>query len=218
MFILFTHGAIAAEQSQSEPWSLIERQLHKNLGLAASEITSAFELPGDDGPVAGFYKTHIQQWDKNGTPIRSLLRGDESNERSYKRATLDLSLATRFANHPETLFQRPDLAVTLGTEQLNNRMLDIYEIRSRFTNGTLPITAKIWFDPTNGTLIKVIGTIRDMPVPGVKSANFILTYNTDKDGRSLPAKLQVDYTISLFFHTGKVLFSQEFLRWEKHPE
>lgn len=100
---------------------------------------------------------------------------------------------------------------------MEGRVFSVCQIHSRFVNGRLPITANIWFDLANGTVEKVVGTLEKVDLPGVKTVNFSLIYRTDSEGRSLPAILKVDYTISIFFHTGKVAFSQEFHDWAPRP-
>ncbi|MES2163920.1 MAG: hypothetical protein V4476_22400 [Pseudomonadota bacterium] len=197
----------------TDPWTLVQAQLQKNAGLVGNVIASTYELPGDDAPDTGSYQTHIQRWEKNGTPIRMSPDGSEPP----KKSALALALAERFANHPDELFQTPESMVALGAASIDNRALSLYEVHGRFINGKLPINAKVWLDPASGALVKVAGAVTSAPVPGVKSIHFTLLYRTDSEGRSLPAKLTLDYSVNFFFHSGKILFAQEFVDWEKRP-
>ncbi len=105
----------------------------------------------------------------------------------------------------------------MGAASIDNRTPSLYEVHSRFVNGKLPVTAKIWLDPASGALVKVAGAATNVPTPGIKAINFTLLYRTDSEGRSLPAKLTMDYTITVLFHTAKILFTQEFVNWEQRP-
>lgn len=203
-----TRGALAAD-----PWQLLETRLHKNAGLVGNEIATHFEMTGDDAPDTGAYRTHILRWEKDGTPARSAPDGAGN----AKKSALALGIAERFANHPEQLFQTPEAIVPLGAATIGQRALSLYEVRSRFPNGKAPITAKLWLDPASGELLKVAGAVTGIPMPGVKTVNFTVLYRADGEGRSLPATLNIDYTVSMFFHTGKIQFAQEFVNWDQRP-
>jgi hypothetical protein len=211
---------IPAATAQVQPfgWEAIETALSKNGGMVAAEISSSFQVPGDDGPVSGSYKTRIRGWDKNGIPTRMLDGDGVNSSRAYKMEALDLSFATRIANHPEELFQRPDSMTLLGEETAEKKVVSIYEVRTRFTKGSRPVTAKIWMEHASGTLVKVEGVMEKMSLPGIQSANFSLSYRSDQAGHNLPAALKVNYTISIFFHTGQVEFSQQFSDWQPRPQ
>ncbi len=219
--IVFTstiNCATAQTGTPMKPWDLVEAQLHRNSGLAAAEISSSFEVIGDQVPLTGKYITRVRQWNKNGEISRPLDGSDEASLRAYKMATLDLALATRFADKPDELFQTPDSVAALGETMADGRALSIYQVHARFINGKFPITANIWFDSANGTVVKVEGTAEKVDLPGMRTVNFSLVYRTDSEGRCLPATLRMDYTVSIFFHTGKIAFVQNFYDWVRRPQ
>ncbi|MYN19534.1 hypothetical protein GTP81_22585 [Rugamonas sp. FT107W] len=211
--LLFLCLAAARGALAAEPWQQLETQLHRNAGLVGNEIATSFELPGDDAPDTGAYRTHILRGEKDGTPARSA----PEDAGAAKKSVLALGIAERFANHPEQLLQAPEAIVPLGATTIGQRALSLYEVRSRFPNGKAPVTAKIWLDPASGELLKVAGAVTGIPMPGVKTVYFTVLYRADGEGRSLPATLTVDYTVSMFFHTGKIHFAQEFANWDKRP-
>lgn len=212
-------SAVARAQDPMKSWELLQTQLHRNVGLAAAEISSSFEVLGDKVPQTGQYTTRVRQWNKNGEASRQLDGDDEASRRAYKMAALDLSLATRFADKPEELFQTPDSIVSLGETMEEGRVLSVYQVHARFINGKFPITANIWFDSANGTVAKVEGTAEKINLPGMKTVNFSLVYHTDSEGRCLPAILKVDYTITIFFQSGKITFVQNFHDWvQRQPQ
>lgn len=65
----------------------------------------------------------------------------------------------------------------------------------------------------SGAIDKVEGTMFEVGLPGVKTADFILQYAPDSQGRSLPASLALRYTTSVLFHTGEVSFKEKFADW-----
>lgn len=205
--------AVAGTRDPMKSWELVEAQLRRNSGLAALQISSSFEVLGEEVPLTGKYTTRALQWNKIGEISRPLDGSDEASLRAYKMATLDLSLAARFADRPEELFQTPDSIASLGETVAEGKTLSIYKLHTRFINGKFPITANIWVDSENGSVIKVEGTAEKVNLPGMRTVHFALVYRTDNEGRCLPATLNVDYTISIFFHSGKISFVQNFRDW-----
>lgn|GEM_PF-5457347 len=205
--------AVAGTKDPMNSWELAEAQLRRNSGLAALQISSSFEVLGDQVPLKGKYTTRALQRNTIGEVSRQLDGSDEASLRAYKMAALDLALATRFADRPEELFQTPDSIVSLGETIAEGKTLSIYQLHTRFINGKFPITATIWVDSENGSVIKVEGTAEKVNLPGMRTVHFSLVYRTDNEGRCLPATLNVDYTISIFFHSGKISFVQNFRDW-----
>lgn len=209
ILVLWT-AAPAAAQSLQVGWEDLQRQLKKNAGLAAHEIAVRAEMPDDSGQRVYQYQAHLQSWDAKGNPIWGL-------EGDYSMAKLDLSLAEHVANRPDTLFEPPAFIQALPDQSIDGQACAVYELKSTFANGTRPVAARFWIVRQTGRLEKVEGTMEKVGLPGVKSANFSLHYAADSAGRSLPQKLSVQYTISVFFHSGTVTFVQQFAEWRPKP-
>ncbi|MRW83472.1 hypothetical protein GJ698_05125 [Pseudoduganella sp. FT26W] len=96
---------------------------------------------------------------------------------------------------------------------MDGQVCGVYEIYSRFVNGTKPVKANLWIDRRSAAICKVEGTMLEVGLPGVKTAGFLLRYLLDDQGRSVPASLDLRYTISIFFHTGEVSFKEKFSDW-----
>jgi hypothetical protein len=202
-------GACLAQQSSSV-WDTFERTLGRNAGLGAHEIAVTYEVPGDSGPQVGSYTTHVGRWDAKGNPDRVLVKG---GEKTYAMARLDLSIAEHIANHPEALFEQPYSIHRSGDETIDGQVFAVYEIQSRFVQGTKPVKARLWMARESGAIYKVEGILLEVGLPGVKTADFVLQYAPDAQGRSMPATLELRYTISIFFHTGEVSFKERFADW-----
>jgi hypothetical protein len=176
----------------------------------AYEIAVTYEVPGDNGPQAYHYATQVSRWDAKPHPDRVLVKG---GERAYALARLDLSIAEHIANRPEALFEPPSSMQALDDQVMDGQVFSICEIRSRFVQGSKPVKARIWMAKESGAIYKVEGTMFEVGLPGVKTADFVLQYGPDSQGRSLPASLALRYTISIFFHTGEVAFKEQFADW-----
>ena len=202
-------GACFAQESSSA-WDTFERTLGRNAGLGAHEVAVTYEVPGDSGPQAGSYTTRVGRWDAKGNPDRVLVKG---GEKAYAMARLDLSIAEYIANRPEALFKQPSSIQPSGDQVFDGQVFAVYDIHSRFVQGTKPVKAKLWMARESGAIYKVEGTLLEVGLPGVKTADFVLQYAPDVQGRSMPATFELRYTISIFFHTGEVSFKEKFADW-----
>lgn len=204
MALLAMRLQVGAAHEVEVAWDKVQRQLQKNAGVVAHRIAVRFEVPDDTGRRVGRYQTRIGRWTARGHPVRELVK-DSDSTKAYELATLDLSLAERIANRPDQLFQSPE-SITVFAE-------GVYAVRTKFIDGSRPVTARIWIDSDTGALQKIEGTMEKVGLPEVASANFSLRYVSDADGRSLPESLSLSYTLSLFFHSGEFSFIEKFSDW-----
>jgi len=209
---LVSSPAFSTEQAPRQVWDGMRQQLSKNTGLIAYQIATSFEAPGDDGPETGQYSTRVNQLDKEGNPLREHVAGDK---KSYKFDAMSLSLAILAANRPEEFLLSPSTMVFIRDDMVDGEAASVYEVKSSVGKGTYPVLAQVWI--RQGMPLKIDGVVEKLPLPGIKKAAFSLLYTTGENGLSLPKSLQVNYTISIFFHTGQVSFQHNFSDWKRKP-
>ena len=205
---------MAHAQERNDPWLHLQNHLAKNKPFIASEITSRYELPGDDSPTRGTYRTIIQEPSNETEPTRTLSPITKEGELGLKMAAMNFGIAEKFANHPAELFTPYSSVEVLGQENRKGTELIVLQLRSRFSKkGNFPLTAKIWMTGDNHP-VQVEGTIENVPLPGVKNVSFTINYADDENGNSLPKDVVVSYPIKIFIHSGTVLFHHTLSAWQ----
>jgi len=208
-------STLAKAEMPMPVWTQVQQQLARNQGLIAYQIDSAFELTGDAPPEAGQYATRVRQLDKNGKPVRELIASSKEATQAYKMDAMSLSLGNLAANRPEEFLLSPSSMVFVRDEEIDRQAASVYEVKASVGNGNYPAVAMIWVTQKDAIPIKIEGVLEKLPLPGIKKARFVLCYVTGAHGLTLPASIQINYAVSIFFQDGKVSFLQKFSDWEK---
>jgi hypothetical protein len=211
--VLVASPALSLAQSLQQAWERMQQQIRKNAGVIAYEISFRFELWGDSESEAGQYSTRVLQLDSKGVPQRELVLAGNDSKAAYKMDALSLTLAVHAANRPEEFLSSPWSIVFVVNENIDGELASVYEVKARVGKGNFPVLAKVWIGQKNGAPIKIEGTLEKLPLPGVKSAAFVLRYASGDNGLTLPSALQIKDSISLLFHTGQVSFQQKLMDW-----
>jgi hypothetical protein len=206
-------STLAKAEMPMQVWNQVQQQLARNQGLIAYRIDSAFELTGDAPPEVGQYATRVRQFDKNGKPVRELIASSKEATQAYRMDAMSLSLGNLAANRPEEFLLSPSSILFVRDETVDGLAASVYEAKTSV--GKYPAVVMIWVMQKDATPIKMEGVLEKLPLPGIKKVQFVLRYATGLHGLTLPASMQINYAVSIFFQEGKVSFSQKFSDWEK---
>lgn len=206
---------LAKAETAAKQWGLLQTHLSMNKTYIAHEIDSRYELPGDSVPVAGKYKTIVDPNYRQDEPRRILSEPTEAGAVGMKMAPMEFGMGAQWANRPDELFSEVTSIEFITNEQQDGESYSVLRVRTHLTRGNAPVTAKIWVNEKNSRPLRVEGIIEKVPLPGVKQIHFTVTYRADADGRSLPREVTVTYPISIFFHSGVVLFQHNLSDWRR---
>ncbi|WP_426189700.1 hypothetical protein [Massilia sp. DWR3-1-1] len=218
ILILFAQStemnATASSRTGTENWEILQHQLSRNRQFIAFEIISRYELPGDEAPMNGQYRTIIKKVLSEGEQLRELSEKTREGDVGVKMGAMNFGIADRFANHPEELFPTATSVDLVGREQRDGEDYIILKIRTLFSKkGNFPLTAKIWILEKNSHPVRVEGVIENVSLPGVKNISFTVKYDDDENGRSFPSEITISYPINIFFHHGKIFFQHTLSSW-----
>jgi hypothetical protein len=206
---------IANAQERNDSWLKVQNHLERNKQFIAHEIISKYELPGDDSPLQGTYRTIVKEELELSDPTRKLSPITNESELGMKMAAMNFGIAEKLANRPAELFTQYSTIEFLGHEKGNGTELNIFQLHSKFSKtGEFPLTAKIWVNQENHP-VKVEGIIEKMPLPGVKNVYFTIKYEDDRNGNSFPKDIVVTYPIKIFIYSGTVFFQHILSSWKK---
>lgn len=215
-FALVTCGACGSAKAQdlAESWARLHEQLGRNKQYVARDITTRYELPGDDAAVIGNYRTTIISADTNGEPMRALAEQTTQGTTGLKLAPMAFGIAENIANRPHELIGAAAPVDIAGQETLDGRRCLIINIAGRFsTKGRFPLSAKIWIGGSDSHPIRIEGSIDKISMPGISKIDFRIDYQDSQDGRSLPKQVSIAYPVKIFFHTGYVSFRHDLAAW-----
>ena len=212
-FILHLFIYPVSAQDIDPLWTKAQTVMQLNKALVAADIYSVFVLDGDSERVDGKYKTVISGWE-NGEPVRTLSEQTESSKKSFKLNKSDMHIATSLANHPADFFQSANTVVRLEDKSLQGKLWAVMQISSSGAKGGGPYRAMVWLDPATGNPLKADVILEKILMHGVKTAHFLLLFDSDKEGRVLPKEIWLDYEMVILFRKAKMSFKQTISAWK----